>query len=77
MDIDYKCKLCKGTGLLNGTGFLGTKIPDVPLLIVFNCYGCKGTGKVDWITNIIGFNEDVFLSTRIITKGEYNEIKSR
>lgn len=77
MDLEYECKLCKGTGLLNGTGLAKTIKPDIPQFLVYECYGCQGTGKVDWITNVVGFNGEIYLSRRVITKGEYNELESR
>ncbi len=41
------CKLCRGWGYY----LITYKLPLSPY--ANTCFRCKGTGKVDWITNII------------------------
>jgi len=76
-DGEVICSRCKGSGLLNETGLVGVELPKDPSFIVFECYACCGTGKVDWITNIVGFNREIFLTKRTVNQREYNELRTR
>ncbi len=71
---EYICKECNGTGLLNS---YRPKQPLDPIFIVYDCTWCEGSGKADWVTNIVGKKGPFSLNRRSITKVEYNEIKSR
>jgi DnaJ-class molecular chaperone len=42
-DKEYKCKMCDGHGEVDNGWFAP---------IIEKCPSCKGTGKVDWVTNV-------------------------
>ncbi len=56
---EVRCKVCDGHGEVD-IGWMGC--------IIEKCGNCEGTGKVDWIRNVIPlhYNED----TREWTKGK-------
>ena len=54
---EYKCKLCKGKGKIPAE-----KNPECIIGIVgqlTTCPECQGTGKLDWIENVIGKKKPV------------------
>jgi len=56
MEIELKkyerlCPLCKGTGWKRYKNFY---------LDGENCYVCKGTGKIDWLTDIKFKKENIY-----------------
>jgi len=71
---EYICKKCNGSGLFNA---YKPKEPLLPVFIVYDCIWCDGTGKVDWIANILGKRGPFKLSSRRITRNKYNAIKTR
>lgn len=42
------CDRCNGTGIVDNTKGSGT----------YNCRKCLGTGKLDWIENVVGKSND-------------------
>jgi len=69
---EIKCEHCDGLGFLNKNF-----IPKTWVFIIYGCVYCNGTGKIDWITNIVG-PSSFHLNRIYMNKAEYyDRIKNR
>ncbi len=49
---EYYCKYCKGTGEEPAPQHMNYQT------YVWECDHCNGTGKIDWIENVVGVNRE-------------------
>jgi len=69
---EFVCPKCNGTGLLFNNEF----IPEVPEFIMYECVYCDGLGIIDWITNILGKTERLYINKVRMTKASFKHRKN-